>query len=190
VGVGISYETNNPVHPGIRAKILKEYEEDEDDWDWWAESIWLDDDECSEPCTVYGSTKLYLFGGNEEEEINFDEQQLLVWQDFNHIVTRLCNWSAKYGVDWNIDFESPIGSIVGGLPDRQLTRVMCEMYEDCVLPQSDSLRIRRKYASRMDDDYVAKPRSEEPPAYELVKQLRMSPDGIPFNQMVAPAQHL
>jgi hypothetical protein len=172
MGVGISYTSMRPVAADVKAQLMADVDVVGNARDWWSEGFWLDD-EVEEPGRLYslhGFTKLFLPGYSTDaggyQEVDGEEDYLLAWSDANFIVTHLCLWSKGYGVDWSIDLEGPIGSIVDGKPDKKLAETLQAMSESAI-PKTERLRIRHKYATRNETDYVAWENEEPPPVHEV-----------------------
>jgi len=145
MGVPLDYRTTEPVNPDVRARILVEAKEinQERGNDWWAEGLLLYED----AGRLVGSTKLFLIGygsANDFVEVDGYEDSFMACRDAKFILDQLCRWSLEFGLTWSLDVVDPIGSISDGKysPEvREFLRASAQMCKsDPEGPMAEDLR--------------------------------------------------
>lgn len=157
MSAALGYATTQPVAEDVRLAIVRECQQIADSRDWWCESILFYDDP-ERPGHLVGASKLFLPGyGTPAHYVEVDplEDMFMACRDAAFILDTLSRWAQEHSLEWEVEFEDPIGTVGAGGPDDGVDDVLQMLAAESGFDLADRAagetragEISRKYASR------------------------------------------
>jgi hypothetical protein len=149
----LDYTTIEPVPAPIAAQIEAVAQALLHARDWWAEPLYVSQDEKSRK--LVGSTRLFLrdysLPGHRYVIVPEDEEYLLICADIKCIVAHLSEWSAEFNLSWRLEMDgNVVGEINGGKPSAQLMQLVAGICSMSKVSPDRIPELLKKHRARKD----------------------------------------
>jgi hypothetical protein len=159
MGVTLHYRMVQPVSESVGQAIRQEAKHLEQARGWWTEPIhFVDPSDYQSVLTGFSKVPPESYETLDGRSVTIERRDwtFMTYWDFRFIITTLCRWSARYGLEWELSCEGEVGTIKRGEVDRKANKFLRNMAKEAQASADERVNeernkeISERYASWLE----------------------------------------